>query len=118
MQMPLEISFHNLEPSRALNAAVRRRAAALERFYDRLTGCAVKVEAPPRHRRSGAPYAVHIRLSVPGSVLAVSHEPGDKGHDDVYVSVRDAFRAARRQLEDYARLRRGDVKTHRARAVR
>jgi ribosome-associated translation inhibitor RaiA len=32
--------------------------------------------------------------------------------DDVYVSIRDAFDAARRQLEDYERRRRGQVKAH------
>lgn len=116
MQMPLEIAFHNLESSRAVQTAVRRRAAALERFYSRLTGCSVKIEAPPRHRRSGASFAVHIRLAVPGSVLVVSHEAG-QGHDDLYVALRDAFRAARRQLEDYARLRRGDIKARRTRGA-
>ncbi|MDX1488117.1 MAG: cold shock domain-containing protein, partial [Acidiferrobacterales bacterium] len=33
-------------------------------------------------------------------------------HEDVYVALRDAFAAARRQLGDYARRRRGDTKVH------
>jgi hypothetical protein len=32
--------------------------------------------------------------------------------EDVYVALRNAFDAAKRQLEDYVRLLRGDVKTH------
>jgi len=49
-----------------------------------------------------------IREKVPGSEIAVTRE-----HDeDVQVALRDAFDAARRQLEDYAREKRGDVKRH------
>jgi hypothetical protein len=33
-------------------------------------------------------------------------------HEDPYVAVRDAFPAVQRQLEDYERERRGDVKRH------
>ncbi|HLL23309.1 MAG TPA: hypothetical protein VK427_14325 [Kofleriaceae bacterium] len=33
-------------------------------------------------------------------------------HEDIYVAVADAFRAARRQLADHSDMRRGFVKTH------
>ncbi len=33
-------------------------------------------------------------------------------HDDIQLSIRDAFDAARRKLQDYARRRRGVVKVH------
>lgn len=33
-------------------------------------------------------------------------------HEDIYVAIRDAFDAARRKLQDYARRQRGDVKIH------
>lgn len=33
-------------------------------------------------------------------------------HKDVYVAIRDAFASARRQLQDYAKRLRGDVKSH------
>ena len=36
----------------------------------------------------------------------------DQAHEDVYLAVRDAFKAAERQLEDHARRLRGDVKNH------
>jgi ribosome-associated translation inhibitor RaiA len=35
-------------------------------------------------------------------------------HEDVYVAIRDAFDAMSRQLEDFARKQRGEVKTHTA----
>ncbi len=37
---------------------------------------------------------------------------GAHANEDVYVAIRDAFAAATRQLEDYARRLSGDVKTH------
>lgn len=33
-------------------------------------------------------------------------------YKDLYVCIRDAFAAARRRLEDYARIMRGDTKRH------
>ena len=36
----------------------------------------------------------------------------ENGHQYVRVAVRQAFDAARRRLEDFAREQRGDVKTH------
>jgi cold shock CspA family protein len=33
-------------------------------------------------------------------------------HDDIEITIRDAFDAAKRKLQDYVRRRRGSVKTH------
>jgi len=40
--------------------------------------------------------------------------PKDHAHEDVYVALRDAFKAARRQLQDSIRKKRGKVKQHEA----
>jgi cold shock CspA family protein len=45
---------------------------------------------------------------VPGSEIVVNRDQ----HEDVYVALRDAFDAARRQLEDYGRRLRRETKTH------
>ncbi len=75
--------------------------------------CRVVVEAPHKHHHRGNIYHVRIDITVPDEELVVSRDPGQQQtHDDVYVAIRDAFKAARRQLEDYARKRRGDVKSH------
>jgi ribosome-associated translation inhibitor RaiA len=112
MQTQLDIDLGALAPSPALTDAIRKKAAKLERFYDRITACRVSIEVPHRHQHQGRRYQAHIQLTVPGKVLVVSHDSEDRSHEDPYVAVRDAFDAARRQLEDYARLHRGDVKTH------
>jgi ribosomal subunit interface protein len=108
MQIPLQISFHGIRHSDALHNAIRERAEKLERYYDRIVSCRVVLELGARHKRQGKQFSVRIDLKMPGGEIAVTKE-----HDeDVQVALRDAFDAARRQLEDYARGQRGDVKRH------
>ena len=112
MQIPLEIDYRNVESTPALESAIRKKVAKLERFYDRITGCHVTIETPHRHHHKGKHFQVHIRLTLPGNVLVASHETGKQSHQDAYVAIRDAFSAIQRQLEDYARVQRGDIKSH------
>jgi len=108
MQLPLQITFRDIPHSPAIEARIRKKAEKLESCYERIMGCRVVVETPQRHKHQGKLYQVRIDLTVPGAELVVNHNL----NEDVYVALRDAFDAARRQLEDYARHQRGDVKTH------
>ncbi len=113
MQTPLQITFRGFPHSDAVEANIREKALKLEKFYPRITGCRVVVEAQHHHHHKGNLYHVRIDLTVPQKKLAISHEKHDEhGHEDVYVVIRDAFDAARRRLEDYSRVQRGDVKIH------
>jgi ribosomal subunit interface protein len=108
MQIPLQISLHGMAHSNALYNAIREKAEKLERYYDHVISCRVVLELAARHKRRGKQFAVRIDLKVPGDEIAVTRE-----HDeDLQAALRDAFDAARRQLEDYARRQRGDVKRH------
>lgn len=113
MDEPLEITFHHLEPSEAIEAAIRERFAKLEKRYDRLTTCRVSVEALHRQHRTGNLYEVHIDMLVPGAELAVSRQPQKAkeryANPDVYTSIKDAFAAAERQLKRLKRQRREDL---------
>ena len=113
MQRPLEIRFRQMDASLAIEARIREKAAELERLSDRITGCRVIVEKEHRHRHKGNLFRVRVEIDVPGKELAVTHTgPRDHAHEDVYVAIRDAFRAAVRQLEDHVRERGGKVKVH------
>ena len=113
MQLPLQVAFRNMEPSDAVTAKVRQRVAALERFWPRLMSCRVAVELQHRHHHQGNLFHVRVDLKVPrGKLVASRRRDLHHAHEDVYVAIRDAFDATRRQLEDYARRRRGDVKVH------
>lgn len=113
MDVPLEIAFHNTEPSDFVEARVRERVARLERYYSHINSCRVVVELPHKQHQKGNIYHIRIEIGVPGTELVVSRDPGDiHAHTDVYVAIRDAFDAAERQLEDFSRRQRGDVKQH------
>jgi len=113
MQVPLEIAFHNLEPSERLERKIRQRADKLNRYFDRIVSCRVAVDMP--HRGPAAqPLAYHVRIEVrvPEKVLVVSRDPGeaeDRFNPDL--ALRDAFAAMERQLEEHSRKVRGEVKT-------
>jgi len=113
MQIPLQITLRDMPHSEAVESRIRQRAEKLNRFYDRIMGCRVVVEMPQRNRHQGKLHSVRIDLTVPGGELVVNRVQDE----DVYIAIRDAFDAAGRQLEDYARKRRGEVKNHVAREI-
>lgn len=113
MQVPLELSFRNMEHSPEIEADVRDKADKLNEFYDRITACRVVVEAPHQHHQKGNVYHVRVYISVPGHDIVVDRDPGKHhAHEDVHVAIRDAFDAARRQLQDVARKLQGKEKSH------
>jgi len=113
MRVPLEVYFHNCDRSEAVEAEARARAEELERFAPEIISCRVTVEAPHRHSRKGEVYRVGVHVRVPGAdIFAGREHPDNPAHEDVYVALRDAFDAARRQLQDRVRLDRGKVKVH------
>ncbi len=113
MKLPLQITFRNMEKSTAMEADVRVKAEKLDEFCAEIMSCRVMVESHHRHHHEGNQYHVRIDLTVPGAELVARREPSaHHAYTDVYVAIRDAFDNMRRQLEDYARRRRGEVKHH------
>ena len=113
MQLPIQVTFRKMDTSPSVEAHIRERAQALEKFFDRITGCRVVVEQSGRRQHKGKLYHIRVDLTVPGREIVVKRDPPeDHAHEDILVAVRDVFDAARRQLEDYARKMRGDVKSH------
>jgi ribosome-associated translation inhibitor RaiA len=117
MQIPIEVSFRGMESSVSIADEVRDRAAKLERFYPRMTSCRVIVEAAHHRHVKGTVYHVRVDITVPGREIVAEREPEpQRFHEDVYLAIRDAFDEARRELQDYARVQRGEVKAHAPRA--
>ena len=115
MDIPLELNFHNLEPSDALKQAVRRHVGGLEKYHDHIISCRVSIEMPHRSRKAvGNPPDVHIVLRVPGREIVVSRELKHDGHKkaatDAYAVLDEAFAVALKQLKDWRRISHGDVK--------
>ena len=108
MQIPLQITVRGTDHSEALDMHIRDKVDKLEEFFDHITSCRVVVEVPHKHHQQGKQFNVRIDIGVPGSEIVVNRDHAE----DVYVALRDGFDAAKRQLEDYARKIRGDIKTH------
>jgi ribosomal subunit interface protein len=107
MQVPLEISTRWIDLSPPLEAELRKRADKLERHFDRITSCRIAVERPTgNHHQEGGPYRVRVDVTVPGSEMVA-----DKEEEELYAAIREAFDAAERQVEEWSRRRRGEVKT-------
>jgi ribosomal subunit interface protein len=108
MQRPLTITARDFTLSEAFDREIREKANALETYFSRITGCDVTIAAPVEHHRKGGPFEVRIRLMVPGKELVANRQT----EEGLAAAIREAFDAMRRQLEDYVREQRGDVKVH------
>jgi cold shock CspA family protein len=123
------ITFRRVRRTTRLDSEILERQHKLDLFYPQITKSRVLVELVQRRHQAGNRYHVRIELTVPGETISVSHEAAwhvaargaetvavkrsaESGpeHKHVRVALRDAFDAARRKLQDYARRQRGDVK--------
>ncbi|MGZ5007578.1 MAG: HPF/RaiA family ribosome-associated protein [Methylobacter sp.] len=113
MQIPLQITFRGIPHSDAVEAKIREKASKLDRFHSHIMSCRVAVEAEHHRHHQGNQYHIRIDLTTPHKELVISREHHDnKAYEDIYIAIRDAFNVATRQLEDYARIQQGKVKTH------
>ena len=108
MKLPLQITLRDIPQSDALETAIREKAGKLDQFYPHIMRCRVVVELASKHKHQGKEFTVRIDLTVPGNEIVITRDH----HEDVYVALRDAFDIAKRQLEDYGRRQRGEIKTH------
>lgn len=114
METAPEIVFEGMDPSEFITERIDDELDKLEEFHHRITACRVVVEAPHRHKHKGKLYNVRIHLTIPkkGEVAVGRNPASHHAHEDVYVAIRDAFKAARRQLQDKTRRRQEKVKQH------
>ena len=104
MQTPVEIIWHEMEPLPHVERRVDERVARLEKFFDRIIGVHVVVEAAHRRPKGSADYEVRLEVTVPRGVLTINRKPGDERyHKDPLVAVRDAFEAMERKLRRWKR---------------
>ena len=93
--------MEDLKPE--VSQRIEEKARGLQKYFSRLIDCRVKVKGPGAHHQKGGPYQVALTLGVPGPDIHVTHKTASTLDE----ALRDAFKAAQRQLEDYSqRLRR------------
>jgi cold shock CspA family protein len=114
MKTPFEIDFQGMEANSMMRDAIRDHVAGLEDRFGRITAGRVVVRGPTDHHQSGGSYEVHIRLALPnGREVNVARTPSnDERYADPSYAINDAFKRARRLLQDHVRKLQGRVKTH------
>jgi ribosome-associated translation inhibitor RaiA len=115
MQGPVEIAFHNLESTEWAEQEIRTHIAELERIFDRIASCRVRVDKRAKANGASIPPVVRIEIGIPGRAdLVVSHEPEylqrKFQRPDLQKAINEAFRIAERQLVELKNQRHGRTK--------
>jgi cold shock CspA family protein len=114
METPVQIDFQGTDASPAMRALIVEYLNDLESRFGRITAGRIVIKAPGRRHRSGGLLDVNIHLSLPnGREVKVSRTPqNDERYSDPEFAIGDAFKRARRQLQDNVRRMQGQVKSH------
>lgn len=113
MDVPLEIILRNVEHKREIEDVIYEKIEKLEQVCDHVTSCRVLVEQNPTHQHKQFSY--HIRLDVhvpPHHEIIVKRDSGRNVHDSLSAVLREAFIAARRQVEQIIERQKHHVKAH------
>jgi ribosome-associated translation inhibitor RaiA len=116
MQTPLEIEFEEMAASPAVQEQVADQVKKLEKRYGRITAGRIVVKGPGNRHQTGGLYDINIRLALPdGREVNIGRTPkADERYSDLAFAINDAFKRARRRLQDNTRLMEGRVKSHEA----
>ncbi len=112
MQTPIEIDFQGMDARQDIRGTIAQHVDGLEQRYGRVTACRVALRAPSAHHRSGGLFEVNIRLTLPNGreVNVERTAQQDPRHADLAFAINDAFKRARRQLDDQVDVMQGNVK--------
>jgi ribosome-associated translation inhibitor RaiA len=113
MHTPLRITFQNTPSSDAIRQLIEEQGDHLEQFFGRMTACHVVFKVPDGNHRSSGLYEVTVHIKMPGgTTVDIDRTPGlDERFADPQFAVSDAFRRARRRLQDRAKVMRQEVKS-------
>jgi cold shock CspA family protein len=114
METPVQLDFQGFEAKADLRSAIDRHIAQLEERFGRVTAGRIVLKGPGGHHRSGGLYEINVRLALPeGREVNIGRTPrSDERHADLSFALNDAFKRARRQLQDMIRRMQGQVKQH------
>jgi hypothetical protein len=116
MQIPIEISYHNVDGSQWLEDYVKERAEHLEHTCGGLVSCRVVIEKTQHPHHTGNPFRVRVEATMPPRKVLI----GDKEDivEDTHIQlrpiIRHAFDAAEKQAKKQKQMLRGEVKLHHA----
>ena len=117
MTTPIEVHFHGLDRSEAVEERIREKVARLEKHFPRLSYCRVAIDAPHRHAHKKRAYHVKLELGIPSSdpLVVANDDAYNPEHEDVIAALKDVFDTARRRLDNVVDKRRAPAKRERGR---
>ncbi len=114
MDVPLEISYREVDKSDYIENLIREKAAKLEKVCDHITSLRVAVELEHKTQAPNAPYRVRLDINVaPGQEFAIKRDGSNSEQNrDLSMLLRDAFEAAWNKLRKLKDKQQGRVKNH------
>ena len=101
----VEVHFHGIEKSEAVEQRVREKVAKLQKHFERMTSCRVAIEVPQRSTpQKPKVYQIKIEIGMPRrKAIVVSHDRiGSHANEELGLAIRDAFETARRKVDGMA----------------
>lgn len=113
IQTPVELALQDVAITPDIQGLIDSNVAMLEQRFGRITTCKIIIRGPGNRHQTGGLNHISIRLALPtGRDVNIGRTPKeDPRHADLAFAVNDAFKRARRQLQDHARRMQAQVKT-------
>jgi putative sigma-54 modulation protein len=104
MNAPVEVHFHGIQKSDAVEQRVRDKVAKLGKLSGRMTSCRVVLEATQRSALKPKVYCIKIEIGVPRQrPIVIRHERvGSHASEELTLALREAFEVASRKLDGVA----------------
>ena len=102
-EIPIEVTFRNMDRSDALEAEARRRAQKLATLWSGVISCRIVGEVAQRSpvHPGTKLHVFRVEVAVPGEDIHASNDiHKEESARDPYLAMREAFDAAERQLLD------------------
>lgn len=113
MEVPLEVILRNVKNKAEIESVVYEKLEKLEKVCDHVTSCHVLVEQNPTRQHSTFSYHIRVDIKVPPHhEIVVKRDSGRNVHDNLGAVLREAFIAARRQVEQVVDRQKNLVKAH------
>ena len=104
MQVPVQITFNQLEHSPDLEQKIQAKVAKLEAIHAGIISCRVVVQPAAHPHGAATPmFSVRFELGLGGGKIIIGGGPGTQNDefDSVHAALKASFEATRRQLHDH-----------------
>jgi cold shock CspA family protein len=112
LETPAEVEFTGMSPDSAVRDEIDRHIAQLEQRFGRITSCRVAVRGDGHKNGSRFEVTIHLALPDHKDVNVDYSRPADTRSTEIKPALNDAFKRARRQLQDRVRRMARQVKRH------